>query len=101
MKTKLFSAFVGTVMLAAAGVASAEEPLRLTDSQMDGVNAAGFAIGFATAGTIGDAISVTAAETDTLVIPGLAVALSQSAGIAASTIGIAVSESQSVSAAGL
>jgi hypothetical protein len=39
MKSKLFTAAVATVLLASAGLASAAEPVALTDNQMDTVAA--------------------------------------------------------------
>ena len=102
MKTAICSAFAGAALLASASVASAGEPVRLSDAQMDGVTASGVAAAAAAAVTFGDLLSETRAQTRTFVNDGvLAVAAAQSAGLAVSVIFGAASASASQAAAAL
>jgi hypothetical protein len=102
MKTGICSAIAGVALLALAGNASADEPKKLSDAQMDGVTAAGIAIAKATALTAGDLLSETASATETYVDNSiLATAQGASTGLAASVVFPAVSASKSVAAAAL
>lgn len=53
MKTKLVSALVAVPLLVASGFASADEPLTLTENQMDTVTASGTAVATAIANAFG------------------------------------------------
>jgi hypothetical protein len=100
MKTAICSALAGAALLASAGVASAGEPVELSDVQMDGVTAGAQAEALAAAATQGDLLSETLAETETLAEDGFfAAAEAESAGLAASVFFEAVSESVSETAA--
>ena len=102
MKTAICSALAGVALLALGGQASAGEPIQLSESQLDDVTAAGIALAAAGSITVGNLLSETAAETDTLVIDGVyAAAVAASAGLAASVLVPAVSGSASVAAAAL
>jgi hypothetical protein len=102
MKTGICSAIAGVALLALAGNASADEPKKLSDAQMDGVTAAGIAIAEAAALTAGDLLSETAVATETFVDNSiLATAAAESTGLAASVVFPAASASESAAAAAL
>jgi hypothetical protein len=101
MKTKLISAVAGAALLAVAGVANAEEPVRLSDAAMDSVSAGAFAVDTQIAAALGGALAVTASVSNTTVVPGWALAFGSATGLAGSTVGPAASASSSTSAAGL
>jgi hypothetical protein len=102
MKTGICTAIAGVALLALAGNASADEPKKLSDTQMDGVTAGGMAIAEAAAFTAGDLLSETAVATETFVDNSiLATGKATSAGLAASVVFPAVSASESVAAATL
>ena len=102
MKTGICSAIAGVALLALAGNASADEPKKLSDTQMDGVTAGGMAVAEAAALTAGDLLSETVGMTETFVDnSSLATAQATSAGLAASVVFPAVSASESAAAAAL
>jgi hypothetical protein len=102
MKTAICSALAGAALLATAAAASAAEPVKLSDAQMDGVTASGFAIAFGAAATLGDLVSDTFALSETLVIDNaVAAAHAHSAGLAVSVLFGAASTSTSQAAATL
>jgi len=102
MKTGICSAIAGAALLAFAGNASAEEPAKLSDAQMDGVTAAGIAMAEALSITAGDLLSETVASTETSVNNSiLATATAETTGLAASVVFPATSGSASTAAAAL
>jgi hypothetical protein len=102
MKTGICSAIAGAALLALAGNASADEPAKLSDAQMDGVTAGGIAMAEAAALTAGDLLSETIAATQTSVDNSiLATSAAESTGLAASVVFPAVSASESAAAAAL
>lgn len=81
MKTSLLSLVAGAVFLAGSAIAGAAEPVALSDTQMDQVNAgAALATGFAAANAFGtnNARAQTATATNTVSAPGFNLAQSAS-----------------------
>jgi hypothetical protein len=102
MKTGICSAIAAAAFIVLAGNASADEPAQLSDTQMDGVSAAGIAMAQAGASSAGDLLSETVAATQTLVDNSiLATAQAESIGLAASLVFPGESTSQSQAAAAL
>jgi hypothetical protein len=102
MKTPLFSLVAGAAMLTLAGTAGAGEPVQLSNAEMDGVTAGGFAQAVGQAATVGDLLSETVALTATNVNGNVfATAQAQAAGLAASVLFGAASAARSTAAATL
>jgi hypothetical protein len=102
MKTAICSALAGAALLASAGIASAGEPVKLSDAQLDGVTASGAAAAFAASSTLGDLLSETVAQTQTFVDDGVfAFAQANAQGLAVSVFFGAASSSTSQAAATL
>jgi len=85
MRTTLFSAVLAAG-LGATGFAMADEPMTLTDAQMDGVSAGATAASAALAASLGDILSETATFTSALAVAGN---LAQAQG-AAAALGVSV-----------
>jgi hypothetical protein len=83
---KLFSLAAGAALLALTGTAYAQEPLQLSDSQMDGVTAGGMAIANGISLAFGEVTAITLTQTSTNVVgvnPGnVAIAQAFSQGLA-------------------
>lgn len=86
MKTAILSAFAGAALLASAGGAGATEPVKLTDAQMDGVTASGFAFAAGAAFALGDFGSDTFATSFTFVDDNVLAAAEAHSGAAASSV---------------
>jgi len=79
MTKKQLSFVAGAALLALAGTAYAEQPMQLTDKQMDGVTAGATALANAAAAAFGELFADTATQTSTntvTVTPRIAVAQS-------------------------
>jgi hypothetical protein len=85
MRTKLCSAMLGAALLASAGHASAAEPLRLSDAQLDSVTGGATAVAIGAAAALGDIVSASATNVAAAVNGPNAAAASQSASVAVAT----------------
>lgn len=95
------SILAGVALLALGGLAQADEPVPLSEGQMDQVTAGATALAISAAATLGDVVSSTVANAQTLTAPGIASASANSTGIAASVFFNAAASSSSQAAAAL
>jgi hypothetical protein len=86
MKTAIRSALAGAALLASAGAAGADDPVKLSDAQMDGVTASGFAVAVGQAFALGDFGSDTFATSSTFVDDNVFAAAQAHSGAAASSV---------------
>jgi hypothetical protein len=101
MRCKLFSAILAGGLTVAAGAAMAD-PMKLTDTQLDGVNAGAAAAATGRSLAVGDLIAETLSKSAAEAVAGsYAVAHNAEAALAASTYFGAAAASQSASAATL
>jgi hypothetical protein len=102
MQSKILSVILAGGLAFAAGAALADQPLQLTEAQMDGVSAGATAIAVGGSMTFGDVLSETiSASAATAIDNTFASAANQTAGVAASVFFGAASTSASASAASL
>jgi hypothetical protein len=102
MQSKIISAILAGGLAVAAGVALADQPLQLTEAQMDGVSAGATAIAAGASATLGDLLSETVSiSTATAIDNTFASASNTTIGIASSVFFGAASASTSGSASSL
>jgi hypothetical protein len=84
MKSKLFCLLAGVALLGLAGAASAQEPIQLSDNQMDKVTAGATSTGIGIGAAVGTMFSGVSLEIDTAVVGHNAIAFGDVASVAAS-----------------
>lgn len=96
MKSNLFRATVASVFLCSAGLASAAEPVALTDTQMDSVAAGAIGSTSAAGAAALLGFATTASETSAVLTFSSATTTSSSAALAAGLLPIAITSATSV-----